>query len=82
MLNRIVPPHIKDPVDFDVHLPPCEIVRLSNGVEVYLMNMGTEDTMMIDWVFYAGNCYEDKKITAAATNHLLKNGTSRRTAYE
>jgi zinc protease len=82
MLKRTVPPPIKDPVEFDVHLPPCEVYKLSNGVEVFAVNMGTEDTMMIDWVFNAGNCYENKKVVAAATNHLLKNGTSRRTAYE
>jgi predicted Zn-dependent peptidase len=58
------------------------VYKLSNGVEVFAVNMGTEDTMMIDWVFNAGNCYENKKVVAAATNHLLKNGTSHRTAYE
>lgn len=79
---RTTPPPIKDPVDFDIHLPQCEIHTLSNGVEVYLMNMGTEDTMMIDWVFYAGNCFENKKTVASATNHLLKNGTSRLSAFE
>ena len=54
-LVRTVAPAIKDPVDFDIRLPQCEIHTLSNGVEVYMINMGTEDTMMIDWVFYAGN---------------------------
>lgn len=82
MPNRIVPPPIKAPVDFDVKLPPYRSVRLSNGVEVYLIDMGTEDTMMIDWVFFAGNCYEPQKSVAAAVNHLLKNGTSGRSAFE
>jgi zinc protease len=82
MLIRTAPPRIKDPVEFDIKLPPCEIHTLSNGVQVYALNMGTEDTMMIDWVFYAGNCYENKKTVAAATNHLLKNGTSRLDAFQ
>ncbi len=82
MLVRTSAPPIKDPVEFDVKLPPCEIYKLSNGVEVFAVNMGTEDTMMISWVFYAGNCYEQKKTVAAATNHLLKNGTSRLSAFE
>ncbi len=82
MPNRIVPPPIKAPVDFDVQLPPYRVVTLTNGVEVYLIEMGTEDTMMIDWVFYAGNGYEPQKSVAAAVNQLLKNGTSRRSAYE
>jgi predicted Zn-dependent peptidase len=44
--------------------------------------MGTEETLQISWVFYAGNWYEDKKIQAAATNHLLKNGTRTKNAFE
>lgn len=82
MLVRTAPPPIKDPVDFDVKLPPCDVYKLSNGVEVYAVNMGSEDTMMISWVFYAGNCFENKKTVAAATSHLLKNGTSRLNAFE
>ncbi|HUQ65250.1 MAG TPA: pitrilysin family protein [Flavitalea sp.] len=81
-LNRTEPPPIKDPVDFNIVLPTCEVKTLSNGVQVYMLNMGSEDTMMIDWVFYAGNCYEQKKTVAAATNHLLKNGTSGKSAFE
>lgn len=82
MLVRTAPPPIKDPVDFDVILPACEKHVLKNGVEVYALNMGSEDTMMISWVFYAGNCYEKKKNVAAATNSLLKNGTKRLSAFE
>ena len=82
MLTRTFPPAIKDPVEFDVHLPACDKYTLSNGVEVFALNMGTEDTLMINWVFYAGNCFEKQKTVASATNHLLKNGTSRLSAFE
>ena len=82
MLIRTTPPKIKDPIEFDIHLPPCDKHILSNGVEVYSVNMGTEDTMMVNWVFKAGNCYEDKKTVASAVNQLLKNGTSRLSAFE
>ncbi|MBO9572692.1 MAG: insulinase family protein [Chitinophagaceae bacterium] len=82
MLVRTAPPAIKDPVEFDVKLPPCDVHKLSNGVEVYALNMGSEDTMMISCVFYAGNCFENKKNVAVAANHLLKNGTSRLSAFE
>lgn len=82
MLVRTEPPSIKDPVDFDVRLPKCDVKKLSNGVEVYLLNMGSEDTLMINLVFYAGNCFEKTNLTAAATTHLLKNGTTRFNAFE
>ena len=79
---RTIAPPIKDPATFDVFLPLCNRYTLSNGVEVFALDMGTEDTLMVNWVFYAGNCYEKKKTVAAATNHLLKNGTSRLSAFE
>jgi predicted Zn-dependent peptidase len=82
MLNRTIAPIIKEPVDFKIELAPCEKTVLKNGVEVYSVNMGTEETLQISWVFYAGNWYEDKKIQAAATNHLLKNGTRTKNAFE
>jgi len=38
--------------------------------------------MMISWIFDAGNSFETKKGVAAAVNSLLKNGTSKRSAFE
>lgn len=81
MLNRTISPAIKEPVDFDLVIPAYDKYVLSNGIEVYSLNMGSEDVLMVNWVFYAGNWYETKKSVAAATNFLLKNGTSSRTAF-
>ena len=82
MLNRTIAPPIIDPVAFDIQLPGCKKYTLANGVEVFAVDMGTEDTLMVNWVFYAGNWFENKKAIAAATNFLLKNGTSKRTAFD
>jgi predicted Zn-dependent peptidase len=82
MLNRTIAPPIIDPVAFEIKLPACKKYTLSNGVEVYAVDMGTEDVIMVNWVFSAGNWFEKKKAVAAATNFLLKNGTSRRNAFE
>jgi predicted Zn-dependent peptidase len=81
MLNRTEAPHIIDAIEFDLKLPPCTKHVLSNGVEVYSVDMGTEEAMQINWVFFAGNWYESKKMVASATNYLLKNGTSKRSAF-
>jgi zinc protease len=82
MPNRTIAPPIKEPVDFTIVLPECDKYVLSNGIEVYSLNMGTEDTLLINWVFDAGSWYEKKKAVAAATNHLLKNGTKSKNAFE
>lgn len=82
MPNRTIAPPIIDAVDFELVLPRCDHHVLSNGVEVYSLNMGDEDVLQINWVFYAGAWYEKKKSLAAATNYLMKNGTSGKTAFE
>jgi predicted Zn-dependent peptidase len=82
MLNRTIPPPIKDAVDFNLTLKPYEKILLKNNTPVYAVNAGVEEVMMLEFVFYAGNCYEQKNIVAAATNSLLKNGTSKKSAYQ
>lgn len=82
MLNRTNPPPIKDAIDFNLTLKPYEKIILNNKAPVYAVNAGAEEVMMLEWVFYAGNCYEQKNIIAAATNSLLKNGTAKKTAFQ
>lgn len=82
MINRKQPPPIKDAVDFNLQLKPYEKYVLDNGVEVCAVNAGAEDVLQVEWVFYAGNWYEEKNLVAASANFLLKNGTSQKTAFQ
>ncbi len=82
MLNRKTAPPIKDATEFGIELPGPEKRRLRNGVDVYLFNMGTVDTFMLNLVFQAGNSFETRNLSAAAANFLLKNGTSTRNAFQ
>ncbi|MFL5747405.1 MAG: M16 family metallopeptidase [Niastella sp.] len=82
MLNRTIAPKIIDPVQFEIKLPATKKYKLANGIEVFALDMGSEDTLLVNWVFSAGNWFENKKNVAAATNYLLKNGTSKRNAFE
>ena len=82
MLNRKSAPEITDAVKFQLSLPPHQKLSLRNGVEVFLVDMGTVDTLMMNVVFYAGNCYEVQNLVAPATNFMLKNGTTKKSAYE
>lgn len=82
VLDRTKAPVIQDAVDFEVKLKPYEGFQLDNGTPVYTINAGAEEVVMLELVFYAGNWYEDKNIVAATTNHLLKNGTKNKTAFE
>ena len=58
MLDRTIAPRITNAVDFHLRLPPYNKYLLRNGVEVYAINLGELDTLMINWVFYAGNWIE------------------------
>ncbi len=81
MLNRTIAPPIIDAVDFHLTLPPCKKYTLKNGVEVYAVDLGELDTLMVNWVFDSGNFYEEKNLVASAANYLLKNGTSKKNAF-
>ncbi|MDP3665372.1 MAG: pitrilysin family protein [Sediminibacterium sp.] len=81
MINRKSAPEIIDAVNMKLQLKPYDHFILDNGVPVYSIDAGAQDVLLIEWVFYAGNWYEDKNIVAATTNFLLKNGTQKRKAF-
>ena len=81
-IDRTIAPKIVDAVDFDLRLKPYQKYILKNGVEVYAIDAGAEEVMMVEWVHYAGDWYEERNLVAAATNFMLKNGTSSKTAFQ
>ncbi|WP_160712123.1 M16 family metallopeptidase [Chitinophaga solisilvae] len=81
-MNRTTPPPIKDAVEFDLKLKPYEQYTLDNGIPVYVVKSDEQETLQLELVFPAGTWYESESLEAAATNFLLKNGTSKRTALE
>lgn len=81
MINRKIAPQIFDAVDFNLQLKPYTKFILDNGVEVYSIDAGAQEVVMVECVFFAGNCYENKNIIAATTNFMLKNGTSTKKAF-
>ena len=82
MADRNIAPQIVDAVKFNLQLKPYNKFVLNNGVEVYTVEAGAEDVMSLEWVYYAGNWYEDQNLVAATTNLLLKNGTSKKSAFQ
>lgn len=82
MINRTIAPPIKDAIEFDIKLKPYTYFQLRSGAPVYYINDGEEEVAMIDFVFDAGNSFEDKNGIAAAANYLLKNGTHKKSAFQ
>jgi predicted Zn-dependent peptidase len=82
MINRKIAPPIKDAVDYTLLLKPYEYYVLDNGIPVYSINAGAQEVVQVECVFYAGNSFDEQKGVAAATNYLLKNGTSSKSAFQ
>lgn len=51
-------------------------VQLSNGIPVYVTNMGTQEVMKLQVVIKGGRPYEDKQMASRATTRLLREGTN------
>ena len=81
-LNRKKAPKIKDAVEFRLELKDYDKYVLDNGVEVYAIDAGAEEVLQVEWIFYAGNWFEEANLVAASTNYLIKNGTSTKNAFQ
>jgi hypothetical protein len=82
MIDRKKMPPIVDAVHYQLELKPCAHHQLDNGVDVYMIDAGAEEVLQIEWLYKAGNCYENQNLIAATTNYLLRAGTTTHTAYE
>lgn len=81
-MNRNTAPEITNTSELPLELKTCRTFRLNNGAEVYLFEGGSQEVLSLDWVFDAGNCFEQKNLVSAATNFLLKCGTKDMNAFE
>jgi len=82
MPNRSIAPQYYDPIEFDLKLKPYTDYKLDNQTPVYAVHSNTGDVAMVEFVFYAGNWFEQQNMLAATTNFLLKNGTKNRSAFD
>ena len=80
--DRTIAPPITNAVDFDFKLTRPELDTLDNGVEVWHLDAGVEEVMMLEMVFTAGNTWENRNMIAPATSALLRNGTANRSAFD
>lgn len=82
MVNRQIAPGIKDAINYTLELKPFRKFTLDNGTAVYAIDAGAEEVVQLELVFNAGNWYERENLVATATNYMLKNGTSQKSAFD
>lgn len=80
MLNRKSPPAILQVQN--LFLPRPELLRLDNGLPVYVLDFPGQEIVKIEAVYRAGRPQEDKRLAARATSKLLREGTRTRNAAE
>lgn len=73
MPNRVIAPEIQEIKN--LKLPQPTVLQLDNGIPVYVTNMGTQDIVKLEVIFYAGRPFEDKQLVSRATAGMLKEGT-------
>jgi zinc protease len=66
----------------DINAPFVQETALSNGIEAYCINRGTQDVIRIDAIFLSGRLAEKQKGVAIATNRLLREGTNQHSSRE
>ena len=55
---------------------------LDNGIEVNYIDGGSQEIIKIDFIFKAGNLFQEKVLVASSTNGLLKEGTKNYSSKE
>lgn len=71
--KTIIPPKIH-PIK-DIKLPIVRSEKLSNGLPVHFILMGTQEVVKVEFFFWAGRPYEKEQLIARTTAALIKEGT-------
>lgn len=65
-----------------LELPKWDKYSLSNGVPLYVLNMGTQRVVKLEFIFKAGRWAEQQRLVARGASSLLKRGTTTRSASD
>lgn len=80
MINRKTQPAFKQVESIDIL--EANKITLKNGIDVYIIDSGTQDVVKIDVTFDAGSWQQDKPLVAVSTNSLLNEGTKTRSSAQ
>ncbi len=73
ILDRTAQPPIKTLTK--IPLPVPQELKLSNGIPLYVTNMGTQAVMKMQIIIRAGRPFEHKQLASRATSRMLREGT-------
>jgi len=78
MLDRKIAPPVKEIEK--LALPSPKKITLDNGIPLYILELGTQEVLKLEVVYFAGRPYEEKQLVGRLTTRMLKEGTLQQSA--
>lgn len=72
-IDRSISPKIYSTTSLEI--PDVKKIPLSNGIDIYCVNLGTQELVQVEFLFRGGRFIEKKMGTAKAAFRILKEGT-------
>jgi zinc protease len=80
MLDRTINPDFQ--TIKNINIPPVKVVTLSNGIQLYVINVGEQPVIKIEFSFDAGNIQEPRNGVSLFTAKMITEGTSKHSSAE
>jgi zinc protease len=80
MLDRTISPDFQTITS--INIPPVQVITLSNGIPLYVVNVGEQPVIKIEFSFEAGNWQEPQNGVSIFTSKMISEGTSKRSSAE
>ena len=80
MLDRTISPDFHTITS--INIPPVQVIMLSNGIPLYVVNVGEQPVIKIEFSFEAGNWQEQQNGVSLFTAKMISEGTNQYSSSE
>ena len=80
MLDRTISPDFHTITS--INIPPVQVIMLSNGISLYIVNVGEQPVIKIEFSFEAGNWQEQQNGVSLFTAKMISEGTNQYSSSE
>jgi zinc protease len=80
MLDRTISPDFQ--TIKEINIPPAQTIILSNGIPLYVINVGEQPVIKIEFSFDAGNWQESQNGVSLFTSKMITEGTAKHNSAE
>lgn len=80
MLDRTISPAFQTIAA--INIPPVQVITLSNGIPLYVVNVGEQPVIKIEFSFEAGSWQEPQNSVSLFTSKMISEGTSKHSSAE